>query len=202
MHHVLNVIDGPHRCVHDLLKCICLDQSVHRRIWDHFKPILMLSFKAALEHTQLLVDVERHGYPITLDHYFAQNIIKSRKQHLERSLMNMKAWRIGDDSRQPLLRVEDVLNSYASNEEQTTEELADILRSYHKVARKRFADNVCKQVIDHILVCSKQGPLQAFSAELVGKLSAEGLDRLVDEDSRIAVKRKRLQAEVEVLDQG
>lgn len=165
-------------------------------------PRLHETYMAAITHTEFLVEVERNGYPITLNHYFAQTMIKRRKARIERSLKKMKAWYTNDDARQPLLRFGDVLDSYVSNEEHRAEELEDVLQSYHKVARKRFVDNVCKQVVDHMLICSKKGPLHVFSAESVGMLMEGDLQKLAGEDEHISGQRKKLQAEMEILEQG
>lgn len=200
--HVANVIRCIHRCIHDLLQHVCHDESVYSRIWEYLKPMLVAQYEAALRHAKLLVDVERHGYPITLNHYFAQNIINDRKQRIEQRLKKMTTWHTSDENRQPLLRLDDILSSYSSNEDQTVEELEVVLKSYHKVARKRFVDNICKQVIDHMLICSKQGPLHAFSAESIGSLSANELQRLAGEDAGVPERRKRLRTEVDVLSQG
>lgn len=200
--YVANVIGRIHRCIHDLLRHICPDPSVHGRLWAFLLPRLHETYVAATKHTKFLVEVERNGYPITLNHYFAQTMIKRRRARVERTLKRMTAWHTKDDARQPLLRLDDILKSYASNEDHRTEELEDVLRSYHKVARKRFVDNVCKQVVDHMLICSKQGPLHTFSAGFVGMLHEEDLQKLAGEDEFIAEQRKKLLVEVEILEQG
>lgn len=200
--HVTKVIERIHRCIHDLLKHLCPDRSVHSRLWTFLWPRLFRTYTAAIEHTNFLVEVERNGYPITLNHYFAQTMNRRRRVRIEDRLKKMKAWHTEDDDRQPLLRLEDILNSYASNAEHRIEELGDVLQSYHKVARKRFVDNVCKQVVDHKLICSRQGPLHIFSAEIVGMLKEDDLRSLAGEDEQICEQRKALQDEIDTLEAG
>lgn len=200
--YVGNVIRRIHRCIHDLLQHLCHDFSVFGRLWTFLLPRLQETYLSAVKHTDFLVEVERHGYPITLNHYFAQTMDKRRRARLEKRLGKMKSWQTNDDDRQPLLRLDDVLKSYASNEEYRTEELEDVLQSYHKVARKRFVDNVCKQVVDHMLICSKRGPLHIFSAQIVGILKEDELQNLAGENESISEQRAKLQSEVEILEKG
>jgi hypothetical protein len=63
-----------------------------------------------------------------------------------------------------------------SNLEHVKEEFHDILRSYYKVARKRFLDNVYHQAVDHCLLTGPMSPLTVFSQEWVIGLGAEQLD--------------------------
>ncbi|KAK5094393.1 hypothetical protein LTS08_008612 [Lithohypha guttulata] len=200
--YVRRVIERIHRCIHDILVYVCPDEHVRQRLWKHLQPRLAKAYGVALDHTRFLVKVERQGYPVTLNHYFAQTMIKRRRQRIERTLKNMQAWHTKDDARQPLLKLDDILNSFTSNEEQHTEEIGDVLRSYHKVARKRFADAVAKQVVDYMLICSEEGPLHVFSPEFVGKLGEGDLQKLASEDVGVADQRKQLQAEAEILQQG
>ena len=59
------------------------------------------------------------------------------------------------------------------NVEHTKEKLHEILWSYYKVARKRFADNVYHQAISHYLLTGPLIPLVVFSQEWAIKLKAE-----------------------------
>lgn len=197
--HVSNVISRIHRCVHDLLEHICSDAQVHGRLWNSLIPLLSAAYNKALDHAKFLVKIEREGYPLTLNHYFAQTITKRRRARIEQRLRKVKTWVTDDDAKHPLLRISDALDAYVSNEEHSVEELQDVLQSYHKVARKRFVDNVCKQAIDHFLVCSEQGPLHAFSPAFVGMLNEMDLVRLAGEDTDVTAQRKRLSIEVEIL---
>ena len=86
--------------------------------------------------------------------------------------------------------------SNLSNLEHTVCDLHDILKSYYKVARKRFVDNVCMQAADFHLVTGPDTPVRVFSPKFVSKLSAEQLETIAGED--ISRKRKRAELEREI----
>lgn len=93
----------------------------------------------------------------------------------------------------------DALNanmSNFSNLEHTVCDLHDILKSYYKVARKRFVDNVCMQAADFHLVTGPDTPVRVFSPKFVSKLSTEQLETIAGED--ISRKRKRAELEREI----
>ena len=93
----------------------------------------------------------------------------------------------------------DALNanmSNLSNLEHTVCDLHDILKSYYKVARKRFVDNVCMQAADFHLVTGPDTPVRVFSPKFVSKLSTEQLETIAGED--ISRKRKRAELEREI----
>ena len=86
--------------------------------------------------------------------------------------------------------------SNSSNLEHTVCDLHDILKSYYKVARKRFVDNVCMQAADFHLVTGPDTPVRVFSPKFVSKLSPEQLETIAGED--ISRKRKRAELEREI----
>lgn len=48
------------------------------------------------------------------------------------------------------------------NLQHTVEDIHAILKSYYKVARKRFIGVVCIQAADHLLVTGSESPLRLF----------------------------------------
>ena len=200
--HVLNVIADIHRFVHLLLTVVCQDEGVTRRIWKTLTPDLCRTYSRGLEHAEFLVEVERNGNPMTLNHYFAENLKKRRLARLEHRLRKLKTWVTNDGENDTLLRLRDTLDAYVTNDDHTIEDLHDTLKSYHKVARKRFVDAVCKQAIDHHLICAKHGTLWHFSPHLVGSFTEQELGYIAGEDSQSVSKRKKLVAEIESLNAG
>jgi hypothetical protein len=68
-----------------------------------------------------------------------------------------------------------------SNEQHAVQDIHDILKSYHKVCRKTFVDNVCRQsVICYLLECDSC-PLALFSPMFVSQLSASALKEIAGE---------------------
>lgn len=76
-----------------------------------------------------------------------------------------------------------------SNVENNVQRLHDILKSYYKVAFKRFVDNVCMQAADHHLVRGQHTAVKVFSPGFVSDLTEEQLERIAGEDA--VTKRKR-----------
>jgi hypothetical protein len=83
-----------------------------------------------------------------------------------------------------------------SNDEHVVEDIHDILKSYYKVSRKTFVDDVCKQATNSCLLHSRDGPLTLFSPTFVNRLSDVELEEIAGEAP--ALRRSRLQLTKEV----
>lgn len=68
-----------------------------------------------------------------------------------------------------------------SNDSHTVHDIHDILKSYYKVTRKTFVDNVCKQATDHFLLAGPDSPLYLFSPVFVSRLSTTELENIAGE---------------------
>lgn len=90
----------------------------------------------------------------------------------------------------------------ASNTDHTIRDLHDILKSYYKVARKRFVDVMCMQAVDHHLITGPTAPISLFSPSFVSKLDKEQLERIAGEDTSTKRKREELNREIENLTNG
>ena len=89
-----------------------------------------------------------------------------------------------------------------SNTEHVVQEVHDILKSYYKVARKRFVDNVIMQAADYHLVTGPDSPLKLFSPSFVSDLSDEQLLEIAGEDAALKSKRAALNKEIADLEAG
>ena len=89
-----------------------------------------------------------------------------------------------------------------SNTAHTVQSIHDILKSYYKVARKRFVDNVCMQAADYYLINGPDTPLKLFSPLYVSNLSAEKVEEVAAEDVVLRRKRNALNQEIEKLEAG
>ena len=99
--------------------------------------------------------------------------------------------------------VDDIsFKSNSSHREHTIEDLHDILRSYYKVARKRFVDFMCMQAADHCLVTGPKKPVKLFSSDFVRELSDEQLEQIAGEDASTKKKREDLKHDIEILEIG
>jgi hypothetical protein len=71
-----------------------------------------------------------------------------------------------------------------------------VLTSYYKVARKRFVDAICRQVISHFLLDGDQSPLKVFSPDLVMGWDNNLLEMIAGEDVETKDRRAVLQADM------
>jgi hypothetical protein len=102
-----------------------------------------------------------------------------------------------------VVRLDDIVQSHPlSNARHTTLEIHDILCSYYKVARKRFADAVRMQVADCKLVTGAKTPLTLLSAQLVAGLDHETLEDIAGEEVQTKYERSRLEKEISLLREG
>jgi hypothetical protein len=86
-----------------------------------------------------------------------------------------------------------------SNSEHVIQDIHDILRSYYKVARKRFTDNIIKQATDYFLVTGPETPLKLFSPNFVSTLDANEISHIAIEAPRVKRERHRLMKELSSL---
>ena len=102
-----------------------------------------------------------------------------------------------------VIKLQDMLEiSTVSNTDLIIRDLHDILKSYYKVARKRFVDVVCMQAVDHYLLTGPDAPVKLFSPSFVSGLTDEQLDRIAGEDVSKRNKRAELRREIENLTNG
>lgn len=94
------------------------------------------------------------------------------------------------------------ITNCASNLDQTVCDLHDILKSYYKVARKRFVDVVCMQAADYYLVTGPDTPIKVFSPAFVYDLTEGQLENIAGEDAITKRKRAELTREIDSLEKG
>lgn len=100
-----------------------------------------------------------------------------------------------------VIRLEDIdYIKYMSNLEHVVQEIHDILKSYYKVARKRFTDNLCMQAANYHLVTGPESPLRLFSPSFVNRLSENQLAEIAGEDPVSRRRRGALNSEIEKLE--
>ncbi|KAF1809570.1 hypothetical protein P152DRAFT_152974 [Eremomyces bilateralis CBS 781.70] len=198
--YIKDIISMAHTFVRDLLHLVCPDL----RVWEGLMSVLMdellAKYKAALDYVHFLLRVERAGTPATLNHYFADNLEKCRQKRI-RAKLQKKAFK--DIDGKLVVSLEDIVqNHHTSNVEHVVQEIHDILQSYYKVARKRFADNICMQAADHHIVTGPCSPLRLFGTAFVSHLSDEQLMDIAGEDAASRMKRATLTKEIAGLEAG
>jgi hypothetical protein len=89
-----------------------------------------------------------------------------------------------------------------NNLQQTVQDIHNILKSYYKVARKRFIDNMCMQTADLKPVTGPEAPMKQFSPSWVYNLSPDQLENIDGEEASVRRKRKQLKKQVKDLETG
>ncbi|XWX00709.1 hypothetical protein V2A60_008730 [Cordyceps javanica] len=131
---------------------------------------------AAQERLKVLLEDEQGGVLQTVNHYFAETLDKIRKDRLTARIQGISLqdeWAHAHDS----ARLTEIL--HISNEDQAIIDLHDVLKTYYKVAMKRFADYVVINVVERLL--SEKDALKFFSPEYVGGLSDSELAEIAAE---------------------
>lgn len=101
------------------------------------------------------------------------------------------------------MRLKDIMQqNYMSNTQHILQDIHDILKSYYKVASKRFIDNVCMQAAGFHLVTGDRVPMSLITPEWVNDLSPDVLDELAGEKPSVRRRREQLRKKVQDLEKG
>lgn len=126
--------------------------------------------------------------------------MKSRQERLKSS-MEKRAVELAGYGR--MVELDTVYqHAHMSNVDHTVHDLHDILKSYYRVARKRFVDVVCMQGADFHLVTGPDTPTKVFSPSFVTGLNPEQLERIAGETLTTRKKRAELVREISNLENG
>ena len=74
--YISDVVTMAHTFIVDLLRLVCPSLRVHEGLMSILMDDLMAKYKTAFDSAQLLLRLERMGTPITLNHYFNDNLEK------------------------------------------------------------------------------------------------------------------------------
>lgn len=205
LNYISDVIRLVHRFTSELLSALCVDSHVRSNLWSLMTDGLISRYEKAMDHTRFILKVERHGTPLTTNHYFNDNLQTARSERI-RSALQSEAVSITPDGvgrPQSMVRVNAAVSSvHMGNTQHTIEDIHAILNSYYKVARKRFVDVVCMQAAGHILVTGPDSPLRLFTPTFVHRLSLDNLHTIAGEDVVSKRTRKGLEKEIESLRAG
>lgn len=74
-----------------MLEYVFFDQQVYERLWVVLSPYVVNSYREALEHVVLLLQVGELGNMRTLNHYFTLTLTKLRRKCIEMRLALAKS---------------------------------------------------------------------------------------------------------------
>ena len=130
--YVTNVITTIHCFCNTLLTRLRPEERVMTALWSFLIEELLQRYRKVVEHIQFLLRTERSGNLLTTNHYFSETLDKLRSERSAEPTQDFSFSPSNAAQRTPV-----------GNMEHTVRDIHDILRSYYKVARKRFVDNVC-----------------------------------------------------------
>ncbi|OQD94374.1 hypothetical protein PENSOL_c026G02949 [Penicillium solitum] len=198
--YISDIISVVHAFIRKALEVVCKDTQMSSKIMSLLMDDLVEKCKHAMSMVEFLLRIEREGTPVTLNHYFNDNLEKCRQKRLHATVAKKS---FDDCKHGEVVRLSDIVQQHhMSNVDHTVRDIHDILDSYYKVARKRFVDNVCMQAADHYLVTGPEAPMKLFSPSWVNDLSDERLEEIVREGRPSKRRRRQLQKEVEDLEAG
>ncbi|KAL8885217.1 MAG: hypothetical protein Q9192_006680 [Flavoplaca navasiana] len=182
----------------ELLMELCPDSRVANGLQELIQEKLTERYHRALDQTRSNLRVE--GEPMTYNHYLADNLKKCNHQRIKTSMQSKQVY---DAKLGYVVKISDLDHiASLSNLESSVEQLHDILKSYYKVARKRFVDNVCMQAADLHLVRGPDAAVKVLTPAFVSDLTAEQLEHIAGETKSSRKKRGELVRLVDNLSQA
>lgn len=196
-----------HSFMDNALRSVCADDAVTDGLWDAISNPLLERYRSGLDQAKLLVDIERHQRPYTLNHTFNYQVQIARGERIKETL-RPKAWQKTKNPDEMLMNLNDVPHAVVAktNEEYYVGEIHDNLRSYYHLAVDRVMDNVLLQAVCYHLLTGPASPLSVFSQKWVIDLGVEQLEELGGEKKHakkrrqiLVRKRKDLEKALEIL---
>ena len=198
--HTSKVILLIHDYVFQLLVKLCPEEEVRGQVWEKFlMHRLRDKYSQVMEKTCSFLVIERDQIPFTLNHYFNANFQHKRNERTAESLKENAVTMYGQEY-VPLNAIKHH-SANKGNKQQVCEDILDAFGSYYKVSRKRFVDNICKQIIfDRLL--DDGGPLQIPKPDLVMGLDQEQLEEIAGEGEEAKQQRCTLESESKSLEEA
>ncbi len=150
---------------------------------------LLQRYCRTVKHVQFVLRTERSGNLLTTNHYFSENLDKFRSERDAEQDYDSYSFDPSNATQK----------THVGNMKHIIRDIHDILRSYYKVARKRFTDNICMQETDYHLIMRSDTSLCVLSSRFVVNLFAEQLEAMTEEDIMSIRRRKTIERKIESL---
>ncbi|KAF7555796.1 hypothetical protein G7Z17_g1898 [Cylindrodendrum hubeiense] len=203
--HVSNAILIVHHFIRTVLEKVCPDPDVRTELWTYLLDDLQKRYQRAVDHAEFLLDVEFQGTSMTYNPSFWDKRDRTRRARNESLREQANAELRADRRAVDVDKIETILVMALGNEDPvktTRQDIHDVLFSYYDIARSRFVDVLCQQVIHHYLLHATDSPLAVLSDTVVLKMSDDQLDSIAGEDMISRERRKKLNADIENLRQA
>ncbi|KAK0668272.1 P-loop containing nucleoside triphosphate hydrolase protein [Cercophora samala] len=189
------------RFITDTLSIVCPDSNLRDTLWSCIQEEVLERYKKATGFLEYLLSVERELNPYTLNKHFNR---ARQEAHADRAASHIlstlgEGEQVGGDNATVTIGQVRSSTRDKSNIQDVAEQLHDGLSSYYEVARKRFVDNVCTQVVQSHLLFGPNTPLRVFTQDWVIGLGAEQLDAIAGESSSVKEHRANLARKIKDL---
>ncbi|KHE83776.1 hypothetical protein GE21DRAFT_1210308 [Neurospora crassa] len=199
--HVSRVILTIHNFISEILKVACTDPKTREVLKATIIDDLVARYTSGMDFAKYLVQVEREKKPYTVNHYFNSNLQAARGQRMYDALVP-KSFVLQSGHKAVKLAEVKTVTTNKSNEQHAHEDIHDILKSYYKVALKRFVDNVWSHAVDHHLLSGPNSPLALFSEQWVLGLDEDSLNAIAGESRSTRDKRLELTKKIADLEEA
>ncbi|KAM0236353.1 hypothetical protein ACHAPO_004985 [Fusarium lateritium] len=200
--HIANAILIVHHFIRHVLDKCCPDSAIRDELWNFLVDDLQSRYKRAVSHTEFLLKVEFEGRSITYNPSFGNNLSENRAQGADLADMVWKAAQKGSEVTDVWEDIPKAVTdafkeqSKPSNLATICKDIHDVLLTYYDIARSRFVDVVCRQVIDFFLLDDTDGPLTVLSDQVVFHMTPNQLEAIAGEDPLSKDRREKLTHDV------
>jgi hypothetical protein len=197
--HVSNAILIVHHFIFTVLERCCPEPVVRGELWVYLLDDLRMRYQRAVDHTEFLLTVEFEGTSMTYNPAFNGQRERTRVGRIEYLKDLTEKTDITNDG---FANLKEKIRSFLGLKhpvQLTRQEIHDVLCSYYDIARDRFVDMICLQVIHYYLLHAPDSPLNVLSDMVVLKMTPNQLDTIAGEDTLSRERRKQLEADIDVL---
>ncbi|KAF4973657.1 hypothetical protein FSARC_135 [Fusarium sarcochroum] len=201
--HITNAILIVHHFISNVLDHCCQDPAIREELWNFLVDDLQMRYKRAVDHTEFLLKVEFEGRSITYSPFFNKSLADNRSQGENLAKVAETSVKGGywSHKNSPTELATYVRSAIERRPKPTTlaticQDIHDVLLTYYDIARSRFVDVVCQQVIDHFLLDADDGPLTVLSDQVVFHMTPEQLEAIAGEDMLSKDRREKLTRDV------
>ncbi|KAH8722703.1 dynamin GTPase [Phaeosphaeriaceae sp. PMI808] len=190
-----------HNFITTLLHSLTADEQLSERLINLLLDGSLMRYKKSLVHAEFILNVELSAVPMTLNHYFNENLEKCRQKRMKSAVMPNSITKCPNHG--SVVPVDLIMRNHPmNNADHTVRDIHDILYAYYKVARKRFVDNVAMHAASYYLIHGPDTPLKLLSSSFVLGLTHEQIQEVTGEDSGLRRKRAQLKKEIQDLEAG
>ena len=190
--HVTNLVD---QFLKLTFQKVVEDPQVLQNLRQFLRPHILDGHSKAHEELRKLLHDERGGILQTVNHYLAETLARIRS---DRAIQRLEDAGYKKGIKYDMVPEQIAATTNISNDDSAVYDIHDIVKSYYKVAMKRFLDNVIIQVVErHIL--GPNSPLRLFSSDFVDDSEDEEVKFIAAESSNTTITRSDLNMKLERL---